>query len=46
MLEVPEVGFKLTKPEGTVPCKFHEYVAPVVVLLKFTKTVFWPVQMV
>jgi hypothetical protein len=40
ILEVPDVGFKLSKPAGTAPCKFQENVAPGVVLLRFTKAVF------
>ena len=46
MDEVPEVGLKFPNPAGTAPCKLQAKVTFGVVLLKFTKVVFWPVQIV
>lgn len=44
--EVPEVGLKFPNPAGTAPTKFQAKVTLGVVLLKFTKAVFCPVQIV
>jgi hypothetical protein len=46
ILDVPDVGLKFPKPTGTVPCKLHVKLTPGVVLFKFTKDVFCPVQIV